>query len=144
LHRYKSDAAIEAAILERIESVDEYATIAVIVPTDQEAASWHTRLSRGLAAGRRPSSLSRREELTARFDVHFTNVYETKGLEFDVVIIPDLGAFEFDREIGRNQAYVAISRAKNALFIGCSAAKFEATDISALIDKGLILAIEIE
>jgi hypothetical protein len=38
LHRYISSAAIEAMIVQRIASVDEYATVAVIAPTEQEAA----------------------------------------------------------------------------------------------------------
>jgi superfamily I DNA/RNA helicase len=55
---------------------------------------------------------------TRRFTIHFTEVRETKGLEFDVVVVPDLGAFNLDSAVGRNQMYVAITRAKHALILG--------------------------
>ncbi len=87
LHCYTSTAVIEKTILERIASVNEYATVAVIFANEQDAAKWHGRLSGELATGRRPASLSRREDLIGRFDIYFTPVFETKGLEFDVVII---------------------------------------------------------
>jgi hypothetical protein len=144
MYCYTSSAAIEKTMLERIASVNEYATIAVISPTEHDAVKWHGRLHRELATGRRPASLSRREDLTGRFDIHFTHVYETKGLEFDVVIVPDLGAFELESEIGRNQAYVAISRPKHALFLGCCASQCRSKEISVLIDHRLLRIIEIK
>jgi len=143
LHSYTSTAVIEKAILERIASANEYATIAVICAKEQDASKWHGRLSEELAAGRRPASLSRREDLIGRFDIHFTHVYETKGLEFDVVIIPDLEAFNLESEIGRNQLYVAVSRAKHALFLGCNS-KHQSKEISALIANGFVQKVDLD
>jgi ATP-dependent exoDNAse (exonuclease V) alpha subunit len=37
-----------------------------------------------------------------------------------VVIVPDIGSFALYTVIGRNQAYVAISRPKHGLILGCS------------------------
>jgi superfamily I DNA/RNA helicase len=71
-------------------------------------------------------------------------VYETKGLEFDVVILPDLGAFDLENEIGLNQAYVAISRPKHALFIGCNSSNFGKTAISILVGRGLLRTLDIK
>ena len=64
--------------------------------------------------------MSRRDDLARRFTIHFSEVRETKGLEFDVVVVPDIGSFALDTVVGRNQAYVAISRAKHGLILGCA------------------------
>lgn len=143
LHCYTSSAAVAPLILEHIASVNEYATVAVIAPTEQEATKWHALLRAELATGRRLASLSRREDLTGRFEIHFTQVYETKGLEFDVVIVPDLGAFELENEIGRNQAYVAISRPRYALFLGCSSSKCQSKEISTLVANKLVKLVNV-
>ena len=143
LHCYTSAAVIEKTILERIASVNEYATVAVIFANEQDAAKWHGRLSGELATDRRPASLSRREDLIGRFDIHFTSVFETKGLEFDVVVIPDLEAFNLESEIGRNQLYVAISRAKHGLFLACGS-KRPSKEISSLIESGFVRKIELD
>jgi hypothetical protein len=143
LHCHTSTTVIEKTILERITSVNEYATVAVIFANDQDAAKWYGRLSGELATGRRPASLSRREDLIGRFDIHFTPVFETKGLEFDVVVIPDLEAFNLESEIGRNQLYVAISRAKHALFLGCGSEN-PSKEISSLVENGFIRRIVID
>jgi DNA helicase IV len=129
-------------ILERISSVNEYATVAVIAPTEQEAIEWHDLLRAELATGRRPALLSRREDLTRRFEIHFTVVYETKGLEFDVVIVPDLGSFELENEIGRNQVYVAITRPRHALFLGCSSSGRRSKEISILVENELVKVLD--
>jgi superfamily I DNA/RNA helicase len=66
-------------------------------------------------------------------------VRETKGLEFDVIIVPNLGSFELGCAIGRNQAYVAISRAKHALMIGCASDHVDGTELSLLKQNGLVV-----
>jgi superfamily I DNA/RNA helicase len=87
--------------------------------------------------------MSRRDDLTKRVNVHFAEVRETKGLEFDAVVIPDLGAFDLDGIIGRNQVYVAISRAKQSLMIGCSNASIHRPDIRKLEKERLVLVRDI-
>ncbi len=143
LHCYTSMAVIERTILERLATVNECPTVAVILANEHDAAKWHGRLSGELANDRRPASLSRREDLIGRFDIHFTPVFETKGLEFDVVVIPDLEAFGLETEIGRNQLYVAMSRAKHGLFLACGS-KHRSKDISSLIESGLIREVEMD
>jgi superfamily I DNA/RNA helicase len=64
-------------------------------------------------------------------------VIETKGLEFDVVIIPNLGAFEAGGWIAKNQIYVAISRARHSLMIGCADDQIDGTAIRQIQEKGL-------
>jgi DNA helicase IV len=106
-------------VLEKIRSVPRHATIAVILSNTDAAKTWFDLLEEDLTAYHRPALMSRRDDLTRRFTIHFTEVRETKGLEFDVVIVPDLGAFDLDSAIGRNQVYVAITRPKHALILGC-------------------------
>jgi hypothetical protein len=119
LYKYTTRERMAEFALERIRSVPRHATIAVIVPSSSGVETWFDLLEEDLAAYHRPALMSRRDDLTRRFTIHFTEVLETKGLEFDVVIVPDLGAFDLDSAIGRNQAYVAVSRPKHALILGC-------------------------
>jgi superfamily I DNA/RNA helicase len=114
------------------------ATIAVITPTVAEAQFWFDLLEEELGAYHRAALMSRRDDLTRRFNVHFTEVRETKGLEFNVVILPDIGSFALDSDIGRNQAYVAISRAKHSLLLGCAAELIEKPEIKSLERNGLV------
>jgi DNA helicase IV len=119
LHTFKSHAAMAQFVLQRVITVDPYATVAVIVPSELEARLWYDLLREDLAAYHRPALLSHRDDLTRRNDIHFTEVREAKGLEFDVVVVPNLAAFELDSVIGRNQLYVAVSRPRHALLLGC-------------------------
>jgi superfamily I DNA/RNA helicase len=82
--------------------------------------------------------MSRRDDLTRRFNIHFTEIRETKGLEFDVVIVPNIGSFALDTVVGRNQAYVAISHPKHGLILGCSDEFVARPAIEALEKNNLI------
>ena len=103
-----------------------------------QAQAWFDLLDEDLSAYHRPALMSRRDDLTKRVNVHFTEVLETKGLEFDVAIIPDLSAFELEGFIGRNQGYVAISRAKQSLLMGCAYDDVDGPEIRRLEHEGLI------
>jgi hypothetical protein len=143
LYSYKSRDEMVPLILSRIKSVSENAMVAVIVPTAREAREWYDLLGDELATIHRPASLSRRDDLTRRYYVHFAEVYETKGLEFDVVVVPDFGSFALDTEIGCNQAYVAISRPRHALLLGCDTKQVDRKAILKLIERKFIRSAEI-
>jgi DNA helicase IV len=130
-------------ILQRILGVDPYATVAIILPSEMEARHWHDLLRDDLAANHRPALLSHRDDLTRRVDIHFTEVCETKGLEFDVVIVPDLSSFEFESAVGINQVYVAISRSKHALLMGCNERALDREELMKLIASRVIRYAEI-
>ncbi|QLH70456.1 ATP-binding domain-containing protein [Rhodopseudomonas palustris] len=121
VYQYEEPRRMADFIVARIRDLPHHATIAIIMPTADEAQRWFDLLDDDLGAYHRPALMSRRDDLTKRVNVHFTEVRETKGLEFDVVIIPDVGSFELNSPIGRNQVYVAVSRAKQSLLIGCAA-----------------------
>jgi DNA helicase IV len=128
-----------AEYIERqIRSVPRNATVAVIAPNMDEAEFWFKLLEDELSSGHRPPRLSRRDDLTRRVNVHFTEVKETKGLEFDVTVIPDFGAFSLSTEIGRNQAYVAISRPKQSLILGCHEKNATLPEIEVLKQSKLV------
>lgn len=127
-------------VLDRIRSLPHHATVAVITPTAAEAQTWFDLLDEDLSSYHRAAMMSRRDDLTKRVNIHFTEVRETKGLEFDVVIIPDFGSFGLDGPIGRNQAYVAISRAKHALVVGCAANHVDRPEI-AVLDRHRLVTI---
>lgn len=126
-------------ILERVRSLPHNATVAVVMPTIAEAQIWFDLLNEDLTSYHRAALMSRRDDLTKRVNVHFTEVRETKGLEFDVIIVPDLGSYELDGAIGRNQVYVAISRAKHSLLVGCAANQIHRPEIRQLEQRGLVV-----
>ena len=120
VHTFKTDATMAKLILGRLITVDPYATIALILPSELEARRWYDLLREELAAYHRPALLSHRDDLTRRNDIHFTEVREAKGLEFDVVVLPDIASFDLASVVGRNQLYVAVSRPRHAVLLGCN------------------------
>jgi UvrD-like helicase C-terminal domain len=125
-------------VLKRVHSLPHHATVALVVPTLDEAQVWFDLLEEDLNTYHRPALLSRRDDLTKRVNIHFTSARETKGLEFDAVIVPDLGSFELDARVGRNQLYVALTRARQSLLIGCAADSIRRPEIESLGQAGLV------
>ena len=125
-------------VLHRLSSIDPYATTALILPSEEEARRWYDILRDDLATYHRPALLSRRDDLTRRNEIHITDVRETKGLEFDVVIVPDVSSFVLADPIGRNRLYVAISRPRHALLIGLPREAQADQHVKKLLDAGLL------
>jgi DNA helicase IV len=125
-------------ILQRLLTVDANATVAVITPSELEARRWYDLLVDDLAAYHRPALLSHRDDLTRRNDIHFTEVREAKGLEFDVAIVPDISSFDLESVIGCNQFYVAISRPRHALLMGLNGEAKKGDQMEKLFACGLM------
>jgi len=138
LHIYSSAEQMADFMLRKIRLIPRNATIAVICPAVADAEKWFKLLEDELSSHHRPPRLSRRGDLTRRVNVHFTEVGETKGLEFDVVVAPDFTSFAMDTEIGRNQAYVAVSRPRHAIILGCSRQGSSRSEIGVLVRAGLL------
>jgi superfamily I DNA/RNA helicase len=138
IYHYRDRNPMIEFIISRVRSLPPHATVAVIMPTVDEVRGWFDSLEEQLGAYHRPALMSRRDDLTKRVNIHFTEVRETKGLEFDVVIIPDLGTFKLGDSIGRNQVYVAISRARQSLLIGCDSGRIGQPEIRKLEQEGLV------
>jgi hypothetical protein len=143
VYEYGARERMSDYILQKIRALPQNATIAIISPTTDEVKIWFDLLEEELGANHRTALMSRRDDLTRRFNVHFTEVRETKGLEFNVVIVPDIGSFALDSDLGRNQAYVAISRAKHALILGCHAESVEKAEIGALRRNNILCVREL-
>jgi UvrD-like helicase C-terminal domain len=139
IYRYEERERIVEFVVSRVRKLPHHATIAIILPTVNEAQQWFDLLEDDLGTYHRPALMSRRDDLTKRVNVHFTEVRETKGLEFDAVIVPDLGTFQLNEPVGRNQLYVAISRAKQSLMLGCANGSIGRSDIRKLEQEGLVL-----
>lgn len=138
LHTFKTQWAMAQFILQRLLTVDPYATVAVIMPSELEARRWYDLLREDLAAYHRPALLSHRDDLTRRNDIHFTEVLEAKGLEFDVVIVPNLASFDLASVTGCNQLYVAVSRPRHALLLGCEDQALEVEPLRKLKERGIV------
>jgi hypothetical protein len=143
IYKYGTRERMAGFILQQIRSVPKHATIAVITPTFNEAQEWFDLLEDELGAYHRPALMSRREDLTRRFNVHFTEVREVKGLEFNVVVVPNLGSFALDNEIGRNQTYVAITRPKHSLLLGCTSEATKLPEIDILETLGVVCVLDL-
>lgn len=99
--------------LRAYESADPRATIAVMARTSEGAKKLHQSLSRGLAA---------RLALGGTFDflpgVVVTTVAEMKGLEVDVVVVPDADRETYPATRDAEKAlYVAVTRALHQVWI---------------------------
>jgi hypothetical protein len=138
LHIFSERPDLARTIAKRVKGIDGHATISVICSSMADAKAWFDLLEEDLGAEHRSPLLSERESLTRRFDVHFTDALEAKGLEFDAVIVPDLAGFALESTIGRNQLYVALSRAKHSLFIGCDSAAIDRPRIKVMAERGLL------
>lgn len=130
-------------VLQRLLTIDPYATVAVILPDETEVRRWYELLREDLAAYHRPALLSHRDDLTRRNDIHFTDVRETKGLEFDVVVVPDISSFELSDVVGRNRLYVALTRPRHALLMGMQREPQGNQRLIALIEAGLLQSKEL-
>jgi len=106
--------------IKRIAALPQSASVAVICPDRDSASTWHDLMKDGLDGNFRNPVLSERSRLVDRFKTHFTTPLDAKGLEFDAVVIPDISEFSEDDPIQVNGLYVAVSRPRYALLMGCA------------------------
>ncbi len=115
---YNNYEVAKRIISKALQDVPTDATIAFIHPDEARATFFCRLFSDSIEQEHRRARVSDRESLTRRYDVHFTTALEAKGLEFDVVVIPDFSTFKCDTIQSQNSAYVSITRAKNSLLVG--------------------------
>jgi DNA helicase IV len=144
VHTFRSHSGMVQFIVSRLLTVDPYATAAFIMPSESEARRWYELLREELAAYHRPALLSHRDDLTRRNDIHFTEAREAKGLEFDVVVVPDVSAFDLESDIGKNQLYVAISRPRHALLLGCEHQSASGASLQKLEEAKIVSMVPIQ
>jgi hypothetical protein len=107
----------------KISSLPDTASVAVISPNEDTARKWFDMMAPGLQSAFRNPIISDRTRLTERLKTHFTTPLEAKGLEFDVAVIPDISEFNEADLISLNGLYVAVSRPRHAILLGCDHSK---------------------
>jgi len=100
-----------------IEGVDNRSTVAVIYPDDFSAMEAYEQCSLKLDGLFRRPSLSGNIELSRKYLIHFTSIFNVKGLEFDVVILGGIQGYDFDLASHRKRFYVGVSRPRKNLYI---------------------------
>ena len=115
LVRCPSHQDIDAQILSDLEGVRAGETAAVLFPDPVSAQATFERLRTQLTRRMLDADLSHRVDLSRRFVRHFTSIENVKGLEFDVVIVCDVDAYDLQRAVHRNRLYVAITRPRRHL-----------------------------
>ena len=59
-----------------------------------------------------------------------------KGLEFDVAVIPDISEFDDNDPIDLNGLYVAVSRPRHAVLLGCKSSRAAHKVMKQLCERG--------
>ncbi len=136
---FKKAQEFAERVTDQIIALPEAASVAVICANDQEVRYWFDLMFDDLNGGFRNPMISDHSKLTTRFVTHFTTPAEAKGLEFDAVIVPDISAFDFNDPVGLNAFYVAVSRPRHAIILGCNEKLANVSVISQLLrDRDLV------
>ncbi len=122
LHTYTDRAKFSEFAVQRIGTLPRTARVAFICPNKEKALAWFDLMAPSLESEFREPIVSDRARLTERFKTHFTTPLDAKGLEFDVVILPDISEFGHDNPIDVNGLYVAVSRPRHAILLGYDSA----------------------
>jgi len=112
-----SDTDLDRRILDELVNLGANQTAVVVFPTRRMAEEAFARLQAGLTEKMINADISSHVDLSKRFVRHFATIENTKGLEFDVVLLPMLEDYDLSTDLGRNRLYVGISRAKQRLVL---------------------------
>lgn len=107
---YSDEQALEAGLVQLLQSDHGYGSVAIICKTMDTAEGWYRRLRDRMPIELLgPSSERFTQGLVA------TTAYMAKGLEFDMVIVPDADDATYRTETDRQSLYVACTRALHRL-----------------------------
>ena len=112
-----NDADLDRRILDELTKLGPNQTAVVVFPTRGKAEEVFARLQPGLAEKMINANTSSHVDLSKRFVRHFATIENTKGLEFDVVLLPMLDDYDLSGDLDRNRLYVGVSRAKQRLIL---------------------------
>ena len=113
----RTDADLDQRILEELVKLPHNQTGVVVFPNRLLAEEVFARVQPELAKKMITAELSSRVDLSKRFVRHFAAIENTKGLEFDVVLLPMLDDYDLSADLDRNRLYVGISRARQRLIL---------------------------
>jgi DNA helicase IV len=108
-------AEFGSAILYALSQTSPRQTVAVLLPTATMAEVTFKRLENQLREQLIEAELSEKVNLARRHVRHFTDVANAKGLEFDVVVLAHVEAFDLSRAADVNRLYVGVTRARESL-----------------------------
>lgn len=112
-----TDADLDRRILDELGNLRSNQTAVVVFPSHEKARLISDRLQAALAERMIHASISSHVDLSKRFVRHFATIENTKGLEFDVVLMPMLDDYNLSTDLDRNRLYVGVSRAKQRLIL---------------------------
>jgi DNA helicase IV len=142
LHVFADQQEFADFLVSKISALPNAASVVVIAPTKETARNWFDRMASGLESSFRNPIVSDRARLTERLKTHFTTPLEAKGLEFDVAVVPDISEFDSENPIHVNGLYVAVSRPRHAILVGCNSSMVEHKIVKQLCDQGDLLETE--
>ncbi len=108
---------LDNKIVELVVASPENKTLAVIMPDNDSAKKIHSNLQTKIEEHFIDSRFSENVDLSRRFIKNFTSVLNSKGLEFDIVILPYLEQYDLNDRAYINKLYVGLTRAKKRLVI---------------------------
>lgn len=108
---------LDRHILEELANLPNGHTAVVIFPNAVDADVVFKRLRSRLEERMISAEVSSQVDLSKRFVRHFATVENTKGLEFDVVLIPMLDSYDLLCDRDKNRLYVGITRARRRLVL---------------------------
>lgn len=119
LTRHEHPCHLATALVDALQTFladDPHAHVAVVCRHVEAARRLHAALARAL-----PARLVEDGEFRFVPGVEVTTVHDVKGLEFDLVVVPDLDAATYpDRPDARRALYVATTRPLHRLWLACA------------------------
>lgn len=111
----KTNKMMDAHIVEALASAKPHQTVAVLFPDSDTAAKTYKRLEVKLREQMVEAELSEKVNLARRHVRHFAAVANSKGLEFDVVLLAGIDHYDLSNVSHINRLYVGITRARQSL-----------------------------
>ncbi|MGB4343593.1 MAG: ATP-binding domain-containing protein, partial [Moraxellaceae bacterium] len=109
------EEALGKVILESLSRVPSNQSAVVIFPSSEIAEAWYQRLGATMKERLIDAELSSKVDLARRYVRHFTSVANSKGLEFDVVLMPMVDSYDLRDQQQINRLYVGVTRARRRL-----------------------------
>ena len=113
----ETDELMDARILEALVSAKRHQTVAVLFPDSVTAVKVYKRLEVELRERMVEAELSEKVNLARRHVRHFADVANSKGLEFDVVLLAGVDQYDLSNSSHINRLYVGITRARQNLVL---------------------------
>lgn len=111
----ETELIADKKIIEILIATERHQTVAVLFPNTEFATRSYQRLERELRENLIDSELSEKFNLSRKYIRHFSDVANSKGLEFDVVILVGVEYYDLSNELHVNRLYVGITRARQKL-----------------------------